>query len=300
MSPEPPAVEIGRCIEHLGQSCALGLGERHGGHPSNDETAAPKTIVFGVFPSYREGFRVRSSHGAHERLIYCRCMSEHGTRSEGLNVGRPSVPSDPVAYRHRSSAFEPGHDAPSATAANADRAEPEPATRAERVVAITTTAAVALLTVGAIGHLFLLGSGLVPFNAGEWGLPDYSYLMLMALISVALIVHSALPEHARRPRTIIVLSSTIGGVGTLLALAKGWLMSFGAAFAEEDWIAYSVLGATAVSILPFALPLTAGIILLRNDFKPREWRVRAVAIAITVAATVILIAALVPRWVGFV
>lgn len=215
-----------------------------------------------------------------------------------MNVGRLLVPSDPVAYPRRSSAFEPGHDAPSATAATANWSEHEPATRAERVIAIATTAAVALLTVGAIGHLFLLSSGLVPFNAGEWGFPDYSYLMLMALMSVALIAHSALPEDALRPRTIIILSSTIGGVGTLLALAKGWLMSFGAAFAEEDWIAYSVLGATAVSILPFALPLAAGIILLRNDFEPRRWRMRAVAIAITVAATVILIAALVPRWVG--
>lgn len=165
---------------------------------------------------------------------------------------------------------------------------------------MATTTAVALLTVGAIGHLFLLGSGLVPFKEGDWGFPDYFYLMLMALISAALLAHSALPEDALRPRTIIVLSSTIGGVGMLLALAKGWLMSFGAAFADEDWVAYSVLGATAVSILPFALPLAVGIILLRNDFEPRKWRMRAVALAITFAATVILIAALVPRWVGLV
>lgn len=27
MSPESPAVKIGRCIEHLGQSCSLSLGE---------------------------------------------------------------------------------------------------------------------------------------------------------------------------------------------------------------------------------------------------------------------------------
>ena len=220
-------------------------------------------------------------------------------RSEGLNVGRPAAPSDPVAYPHRSPAFELGHDAPSAIAATAHWSEPEPATRAERVFAIATTTAVALLMVGAIGHLFLLGSGLIPFKAGEWGFPDYSYLMLMVLISAALIAHSALSDDALRPRTIIVRSSTIGGVGTLLALAKGWLMLIGAAFAEEDWIAYSVLGATAVSILPFALPLAAGIILLRNDVEPREWRTRAVALAITFAATVILIAALVPRWVGF-
>lgn len=209
------------------------------------------------------------------------------------------MPSDPVAYPHRSSAYEPGHDAPRATSATAHWSEPEPATRAERVFAIATTTATALLMVGAIGHLFLLGSGLVPFKAGEWGFPDYSYLMLMALMSVALIAHSALSEDALRPRRIIVLSSTIGGVGTLLALAKGWLMLFGAAFAEEDWVTYSVLGATAVSILPFALPLAAGIILLRNDFEPTQWRMRAVALAIALATTVILIAALVPRWVGF-
>ncbi|QAY61200.1 hypothetical protein ET475_15240 [Microbacterium protaetiae] len=226
-------------------------------------------------------------------------MSEHETRSEGLNVGRISAPSDPIAYPHRPSTFEGGHDTSCAIAATAHWSEPEPATRTERIFAIATTMTVALLTLCAIGHLFLLGSGLVPFNAGEWGFPDYSYLMLMGLMSVALIARSALSEDALRPRTIIVLSSTIGGIGTLLALAKGWLMLFGAAFAEEDWVTYSVLGATAVSILPFALPLAAGIILLRNDFEPRQWRVRAVALAITVAATVMLIAALVPRWVGF-
>lgn len=36
---------------------------------------------------------------------------------------------------------------------------------------------------GAMGHLLLLGGGLVPFKTGELGFPDYSYLMLMALMS---------------------------------------------------------------------------------------------------------------------
>lgn len=57
-----------------------------------------------------------------------------------------------------------------------------------------------------------------------------------------------------------------------MALGKGWLMVLGAAFAEEEWATYSVFGATAVSILPFALPLAAGLILLRNAFAPRESR----------------------------
>lgn len=32
---------------------------------------------------------------------------------------------------------------------------------------------------GAIGHLFPLGGGLVPFKTGEWGFPDYSWLAPM-------------------------------------------------------------------------------------------------------------------------
>ena len=35
LSPEPPAVEVGRCVEHLGQSCALCFRDGHGVHPSN-------------------------------------------------------------------------------------------------------------------------------------------------------------------------------------------------------------------------------------------------------------------------
>ena len=47
MSPETPAVKIGRCIEYLGQSCSLGCGEDHGGHVSNEDVHPPKTIDFG-------------------------------------------------------------------------------------------------------------------------------------------------------------------------------------------------------------------------------------------------------------
>lgn len=48
MSPETPAVKIGRCIEYLGQSCSLGCGEDHGGHVSNEDVHPPKTIVYGA------------------------------------------------------------------------------------------------------------------------------------------------------------------------------------------------------------------------------------------------------------
>lgn len=146
----------------------------------------------------------------------------------------------------------------------------------------------------AIGHLFLMPTGLVWMDI--WGFPDYSYLALMALMSALAIVHSTLSEYAIRPRTIIVLSSTVGGLGTLMALARGWLMLFGAAFADEDWIAYSVFGATVISILPFALPFAVGLILLRNDFEPAKWRVRAVSFAVVSAVVIIMLAALIPRW----
>ena len=50
-----------------------------------------------------------------------------------------------------------------------------------------------------------------------------------------------------------------------------------------------------MSVLPFALPFVAGIILLRNDFEPVKWRVRAVSIAVGAAAVIIALAALIPR-----
>lgn len=225
-------------------------------------------------------------------------MSEREARSESAKDERPPARYDPRGQSHQAS-FEFRHDAPGAIAATASGSEPESVTHAERVFSVVTATAVALLIVGAIGHLFLLGSGLVPFQTGEWGFADYSYLMLMALMSVALIAHSTLPEDALRPRTIVIVSSTIGGVGTLVAFAKGWLMLLGAAFAEEEWVTYSVFGATVVSILPFALPLAAGLILLRKDFALKESRTRAITLAVILAAAVIVVASLVPRWVGF-
>lgn len=172
--------------------------------------------------------------------------------------------------------------------------EPPPATRAERAVAIATVTAMTALMLCAIGHLFLMPSALV--GRGNWGFPDYSYVALMVLISALVITHTTLSEDAIRPRTIIVLSSTVGGIGTLMALAKGWLMLIGAAFADEDWIAYSVYGAIALSILPFVLPFAVGVILLRNDFEPVKWRVRAVVFAVASATLIIVLAALIPHW----
>lgn len=166
---------------------------------------------------------------------------------------------------------------------------------AERAVATATITAMTALMLCATGHLFVMPTGLVWM--GIWGVPDYSYLALMALMSTLAIVHSALSEDAIRPRTLITLSSTVGGLGTLMALAKGWLMLFGAAFADEEWIAYSVFGATAISILPFALPFAVGLTLLRNDFEPTKWRVRAGSFAVASAALIIMLAALIPRWV---
>lgn len=173
--------------------------------------------------------------------------------------------------------------------------DPPPATRAERAVAIATVTAMTALMLCAIGYLHVMPSALI--SRGAWGFSDYSYVALMLLMSALVIAHSALSEDAIRPRTLTALASTIGGIGTLLALAKGWLLLIGAAFADEDWIAYSVFSAIALSILPFALPFAAGIILVRNDFEPVKWRVRAVSIAVASATLVIVLAALVPRWV---
>lgn len=173
---------------------------------------------------------------------------------------------------------------------------PEPATRSERLIAISTVSLIGVALALSIMHLFLMITGLVPINTGEWGFADLSYLTLMALLSVLLLVHASLGEDALRPRTLIVLSSIIGGIGTLMALTKGWFMLIGLLYSEETWKESAVLALVVLSIVPFTLPFTSGIILLRNDFEPAKWRVRAVSIAVAVAAFIIALAALIPRW----
>jgi hypothetical protein len=149
--------------------------------------------------------------------------------------------------------------------------EPEPATRSERIVATSTVSLLGVALVLSIGHLMLPTSGLV-------------------------LVHASLGEDALRPRAVVVLSSVIGGIGALLALARGYFLMFGLLYSEEEWRTSAVLALAVLSIVPFTLPFAAGIILLRNDFEPVKWRVRAVSIAVGVAALVIALAAMIPRW----
>lgn len=78
MSPETPAVKIGRCIEYLGQSCSLGCGEDHGGHVSNEDVHPPKTIVSG-------GVEVLGSEGLSETLV---TMAKRQTFSVGVHGER--------------------------------------------------------------------------------------------------------------------------------------------------------------------------------------------------------------------
>lgn len=174
--------------------------------------------------------------------------------------------------------------------------EPPPVTRHERLVAVSSVSLIGVALVLSIGHLFLMIKGLVPINTGEWGFADLSYLALMALLSVLVLVHASLGEDALRPRTMIVLSSIIGGIGTLMALTKGWFMMIGLLYSEETWKESAVFALVAMSIVPFALPFVSGIILLRNDFEPVRWRVRAVSVAVGCATLVVVLAALIPRW----
>ncbi|AXL12091.1 hypothetical protein DXT68_08045 [Microbacterium foliorum] len=174
--------------------------------------------------------------------------------------------------------------------------EPEPATRSEQLIAISTVCLIGVGMVLAVFHLFLMITGLVPINNGEWGFADVSYLALTALLSVLVLVHASLGEDALRPRTMIVLSSVIGGIGTLMALTKGWLMLIGLLYSDESWRESAVFALVVMSIVPFALPFASGVILARNDFEPVRWRVRAVSIAVGAAALIIMLAALIPRW----
>ncbi|MGV2983610.1 hypothetical protein ACNPNP_07845 [Microbacterium sp. AGC85] len=174
--------------------------------------------------------------------------------------------------------------------------EPEPATRSERLVANASVTLIGVASALSIAHLFMMITGLVPINTGEWGFADISYLALMALLSAMVLVHASLGEDALRPRTMIMLSGIIGGIGTVMALAKGWLMLFGLLYSEETWRESAMLALVVMSIVPFALPFASGIILLRNDFETVRWRVRAVSIAVAAAAFIIALAALIPRW----
>lgn len=115
-------------------------------------------------------------------------------------------------------------------------------------------------------------------------------------LSALVLAHASLGEDALRPRTMIALFSIIGGVGTLMALTKGWLMMIGLLYSEETWQESAVFVLVAMSIVPFVLPFVSGIILLRNDFEPVRWRVRAVSIAVGCPTLVVVLAALIPRW----
>lgn len=174
--------------------------------------------------------------------------------------------------------------------------EPEPATRSERILAVSTVSLIGVTLVLSIGHLMLPTSGLVALDRDGWGFADVSYLALMALMSALVVAHASLGEDALRPRTMVVLSSVIGGIGTLLALGRGYFLMFGLRYSEEEWRTCAVLALAVLSIVPFALPFAAGVILLRNDFEPVKWRVRAVSIAVGATAVIIALAAMIPRW----
>lgn len=175
--------------------------------------------------------------------------------------------------------------------------EPAPATRSERIIAVASVSLIGVTLLLSVLHLFLMIKGLVPINTGEWGFADLSYLALLALMSALVLVHASLGEDALRPRTMIALSSIIGGIGTLMALTKGWFMMIGLLYSEEAWKESAVFALAAMSVVPFVLPFVSGVILLRNDFEPVKWRVRAVSIAVGCATLVVVLAALIPRWV---
>ena len=176
---------------------------------------------------------------------------------------------------------------------------PEPATRTERLVAVSTVSAIGLMMVLAILHLALTPYALIGVETAEWGFADFSYLLLMVHLSALTLVPASLREDVPRSRTMIALACTIGLVGTVLTLAKGWFMLIGLLYADEDWKTYVVLGATVISLLPFVLPFASGVILLRNDFEPVRWRVRAISIIVASTVAVIAVAALLPRWARF-
>ncbi|MFF5626655.1 hypothetical protein ACFY5A_14905 [Microbacterium sp. NPDC012755] len=175
--------------------------------------------------------------------------------------------------------------------------EPERATRSEKIIAVSTVSLIGVVLALAIGHLFLPTTGLVALNRDGWGFADISHLALMALISALVLVHASLGEDALRPRTMLVLSSVIGGIGTLLALARSYFLLFGLLYSEEEWRTSAVFALAVLGVIPFALPFASGIILLRNDFEPVKWRVRAVSITVGTAALIVVLAAMIPRWV---
>lgn len=72
---------------------------------------------------------------------------------------------------------------------------------------------------------------------------------------------------------MIVVSSIVGGPGTLLALARGYFLMFGLLCSEETWRECAVYAVIVLSVVPFVLPFASGII-LRTDFEPVARRVQ--------------------------
>lgn len=146
---------------------------------------------------------------------------------------------------------------------------------------------------GAVVHsATTLMMGLIPVNIGRWTMADATYLMGMALLAAALVIHAGRGMTERTARTIITISAVAGGLGGLVVLGKSWLLMMGS---NADWKVASTVSGFIVGVLPFALAMASGIVMYSESASPVRKRVGRVARVVVVSVGVVALAAWVPR-----
>lgn len=166
-----------------------------------------------------------------------------------------------------------------------------------RHLAITTLCSASLLLlVGAVPLALFTKQGLVAWSHGEWGWPDTSYLAFIVLLSASLLVHAAQDEDAMFPRTIALIAAVLlvpaGFVSWILMLAAhAGADSLGLA---SRWVAAN--SEFALSVLPFAMSITAGLLMRRFDHRSRRFRVATIGGVVGVTAVVFGLAVMIAHF----
>lgn len=169
-----------------------------------------------------------------------------------------------------------------------------PVKPAQRAASIATLVVVMALLIASLFHIFHRTVETHGPNQ-QWSVVDAPYLLGMIALAALLVIHAGLQEEAMLPRTLVtitcILAVPAGLLMFLIVIAWSIAQEQGATTA---WIDAAAVGQLVTAILPFALPFTSGVILWRHDTETAKFRVRAVSLAVAIAAAVVLIAAGLP------
>lgn len=129
-------------------------------------------------------------------------------------------------------------------------------------------------------------------STDRWVVLDVGYLIGLALLSVATLCHAMLISPSRSPLTAIWLSVVFGVLCVPFAIV---VPTFGLIGADADWKVAIVYSRLILNLLPFAMVLAAGVVMLRTREKPARFRLIGVGICVAMAVIVVVLAAWIPE-----